>query len=225
MHFIEGNQCFADEANNIDADFLIFASLHKSESEKPTLTVHSIGNWNKAEYGGRDKTLVPSSAVLNKILISGLEKEAKNQGIDWPVVAEVDHHGPYLEKPTVFIEIGSTEKEWQNRKAGNAVAMAILNCIQTKAKYRVAIGLGGGHYCSSFSKILLKTDIALSHIAPKYVLDSFDSCLFKQMIEKTVEAVEFALIDWKGTNAKQREKIISYCNEFGLDYKRVKDFL
>jgi len=225
LHFIEGNQCFANEVDQVEADFFIFASLHRSESAKPTLTVHSIGNWGKAEMGGKDNTLVKASAALNKILITTLEKEAKKQGIDWPVVAEADHHGPHLTKPTVFIEIGSSEKEWQNKEAGNVVASAILNCIQIRTKYRIAIGLGGTHYCPAFSKILLRTEVALGHIAPKYVLDSLELDLFKQMIEKTVEPVEFALIDWKGTNAKQRNKIISYCNVIKLNHKRVKDFL
>lgn len=223
--FTETLHVFADNVDSLSTDCFIFVSSHKSEAGKPTLTVHAIGNWGKAELGGRDKTLVPTSAILNKALIVNLEKEAKKQGLEWPVVAEVDHHGPYLTKPTVFIEIGSTEKEWKNEKAAEAVARAILDSTRSGEKYKVAIGIGGPHYCPNFSKILLKTDIALGHIVPKYVLDSLEFGLFKQMVEKTAEPIDFVLIDWDGTNAKQRDKIISYCDELGLSHKRVKDFL
>lgn len=216
---------FADNVDALPTDCFIFISSHKSEAGKATFTVHAVGNWGKAELGGRDKTLVPTSAVLNKILIVNLEKEARTQGLDWPVVAEVDHHGPYLTKPTVFVEIGSTEKEWANKKAAEAVARAILDTASSKGKYKVAVGVGGPHYCPNFSKILLKTDVALGHIAPKYVLDFLEFDLFKQMIKKTVEPIEFVLIDWDGTSAKQRAKIISYCSELGLAYKRLSNFL
>jgi len=225
LHILSGHICFLDKANEIDAEPLVFASTHKSVAGKPTLTVHSIGNLGKAELGGKDKTLVPASAVLNKTLIVNLQKEALLNGIDWPIVAEVDHHGPYLTKPTVFIEIGSTETEWRDKTAGKVVANTIANSINPKPGYPIAIGIGGPHYCPNFSKVLFKTDIALSHIAPKHALEVLDFDLFKQMIDKTVEPVDFVLIDWKGAKGSQRNKIISYCDNLGLDYKRVKDVL
>ena len=42
-------------------DLIIFASKHKSESGKPTLTAHPCGNWNdKADFGGKPRTLAPT---------------------------------------------------------------------------------------------------------------------------------------------------------------------
>ena len=64
--------------------------------------------------------------------------------------------------------------------------------------YKTAIGIGGPHYCNNFNKILLRTDTAISHIRPKYLLEKLDEELIKQSVQKTVEKVDFVLLDWKG---------------------------
>ena len=56
--------------DNIDRDFaeatgttisgVIFLSMHKSESGRKSLTVHPIGNFGGADYGGKKGALVPS---------------------------------------------------------------------------------------------------------------------------------------------------------------------
>jgi len=33
------------------------------------------------------------------------------------------------------------------------------------------------------------------------------------------------LLDWKGLVSAQREKIISFCNELNLEWKKSRDFL
>ncbi len=196
MHFIEGNQCFADEVNNIDADFLIFASLHKSESEKPTLTVHSIGNWNKAEYGGKDKTLAPTNSFLIKNYLCAMQKEEKPPLYD--ISLEATHHGPLLSKPTVFIELGSCERQWGNKEAAKAIANTILSSTSLKGNFKSAIALGGGHYCPSFTKVVLRTDYALGHICPSYALPSFNKEMLQKAIEATSPKPEAIILDWKG---------------------------
>ena len=66
LHFFEEHICFIDGADSIKADAIIFASSHTSSSGKPTLSTHCIGNWSKAELGGKDRTLVPSNSFLIK---------------------------------------------------------------------------------------------------------------------------------------------------------------
>lgn len=204
LHFIEGNQCFADEANNIDADFLIFASLHKSESEKPTLTVHPIGNWNKAEYGGRDKTLTPTNSFLIKNYLCALQKEETPS--QYGISLECSHHGPLLTKPTVFIELGSCEKQWTNKGAAKAIANTILSSTSLDGNFKSAIALGGGHYCSSFTKVVLRTEYALGHICPSYALPSFNEEMLQKAIEATFPKPEAIILDWKGLG-KEKARI------------------
>ncbi|MBU0662882.1 hypothetical protein KKH30_04290, partial [Candidatus Micrarchaeota archaeon] len=65
--FIDEEQIFADSLNELETDFYIFASKHRSESGKPTLTAHGIGNWGgDNSFGGKQKTLVPTSAIMLK---------------------------------------------------------------------------------------------------------------------------------------------------------------
>ena len=45
----------------IDVDEVVFMSKHSAASGIPTLTVHPIGNYKKADFGGRDGTLVRSA--------------------------------------------------------------------------------------------------------------------------------------------------------------------
>ncbi|MBU1120525.1 D-aminoacyl-tRNA deacylase, partial [Candidatus Micrarchaeota archaeon] len=155
-----------------------------------------------------------------------LFNEAENSRLPWDVVLEVSHHGPFLEKPTVFIEIGSSEKQWTEKEAARVLAYAIMKATRLNAKeYKTAIGAGGTHYCPEFTKIQLKTDIALSHIVSKYAVDSLTKDSFNQMTEKTVEKVDFMLLDWKGLTSEQRQKMIAFCERAGIEYKKTKDFM
>ena len=45
----------------ITPDLMIFLSRHTSQMGKPSLTVHPIGNYGPADYGGKPQTLVPSA--------------------------------------------------------------------------------------------------------------------------------------------------------------------
>ncbi len=44
----------------IEADYYIFATKHESASKIPSLSMHTQGNWSKAEFGGKDRTLAPA---------------------------------------------------------------------------------------------------------------------------------------------------------------------
>ena len=46
------------EGSSIKPDLLIFASRHRSETERPAFLTHTTGNWiNKADYGGDPREL------------------------------------------------------------------------------------------------------------------------------------------------------------------------
>ncbi|MFH1695674.1 MAG: D-aminoacyl-tRNA deacylase [Candidatus Micrarchaeota archaeon] len=224
--FIEQKQVFADYLNELETDLFVFASKHSSESKTPTLSVHPIGNFSSADLGGKPKTLIPTSSLVLKNFFLNLVKNAKSNSFPWPVLLEQTHHGPFLSKPTVFIEIGSSEEQWSDEKAGKILAQTIMNSFENfNPNFKTALGVGGTHYCPEFSKIEERTEIALSHILSKYYIDAVDLSLFKQMIEKTSEKTDLVLLDWKGLISEQRKKIISFCKELNLEYRRTRDFL
>ena len=206
-------------------DFFIFASTHRSEQHNKTLTVHPIGNWNKADLGGKEKTLCTSSALIQKIAFLKLCELAKDT--NYEVTLECTHHGPFLEKPCMFIEIGSSLGQWKDKNAAQIIAKTIQHLLKDNhqiKKQEIAIGLGGPHYSNTFNKILLRTNIATSHICPKHMLPYLTEKILIEAIEKTQEKVDFILLDWKGLGT-EKTRIINLLKELDLDYKKSKDLL
>lgn len=210
-------------AENLDekikADLFIFVSTHRSEKQVNSLSVHPIGNWNKAELGGLSNKLVSLNSNYLKELFIELEK---NNNLDYETIIEATHHGPYNEKPSIFIEIGSSEKQWTDLKAGEIIAKTIINVITRKNKnYRSAIIFGGTHYNQLAMKILKNTEYSIGHICPKHSIENLTEDSIKQAFEKTIPMPEFAIIDWKSINSEQRNKLIKKIES--LNYKWKKD--
>ena len=207
----------------IDADVLIFASKHRSKNNTPSFAVHAIGNWDKAELGGKAKSLCQSSAALWKNLFIELNKNFSmyQKEKNFEITMEATHHGPYVEKPAIFVEIGSTENEWGNKENGEIIAKTIMDGISNENKnYKIAVGIGGPHYCNNFNKIILKTDFAFSHVCPKFMLGKLDGDLIEQLIKKSTEKVAFFLLDWKGLG-KEKQRIVELLKKMNLEFKRA----
>lgn len=192
-------------------DLCIVASQHKSESGMPSLTVHSPGNFGGAESGGKNKELGIAPALYLKETIISLQ-DHKIEGYE--VSLEVTHHGPTsLGFPILFVEIGSTKKQWGDLVACKAVAKTINNTIEKDPEeLSVAIGFGGGHYCRKFSHV---RDYALGHICPRYNLNDIDREMLEQMISKTLPKPEFALVEKKGMG-KEKKRILDILEETDL---------
>jgi|TARA_Y100000310_G_scaffold124950_2_gene123796 D-aminoacyl-tRNA deacylase len=205
----------------INADAFIFASKHRSKENMPSFAVHAIGNWAEARLGGEEKRLCGSSAAIFKELFIELNQIAKESGYE--ITMEATHHGPFVSRPSVFVEIGSTEKEWNDDNNGEIIAKTIINALNNEnSNYKVAVGIGGPHYCSNLNKTVLRTDIALSHICPKYMLENLSEDLIKQAVDKTKEKVDFILLDWKGLG-KEKQRITEMLKN--LEVKRTDQVL
>ncbi len=169
----------------VKPDSVIFLSRHKAASGTHSLTVHPIGNYGKAEFGGKDRTLVPSSPDLMTSLLRQLKNEASD--LDFEVAFEVTHHGPYLETPTLFIEIGSSEETWGSERAAEALASSLLK-VEVLEAPRV-IGIGGGHYAPRFTEVCLTKKVSFGHMVPNYALDLGNEAgtkeSFRMALEKT----------------------------------------
>ncbi len=209
----------------IDADLFLFISKHRAQEERKSLTVHPIGNFGKAEFGGKENSLCFCPTLYFKAILDELAKNSANSGYD--VTVEATHHGPYLEKPALFIEIGSTEKEWEDKEAGKIVARAIINSIkegntllnQNNTKINSAFIIGGGHYSHAANKLMLKDGFAAGHICGKYNLENLDALLIKEAMEKTVPKASFVLLDWKGLG-KEKRRIVTVLEKNVITYQR-----
>jgi D-tyrosyl-tRNA(Tyr) deacylase len=208
-------------------DFIIFASKHKSEKGEKSLSIHSPGNFRKAEYGGVEGKVCMASALFNKALFEKLNEQAKKFTVtDFKVTLECTHHGPLIDKPCVFIEIGSTETEWVNRRMGFIIAKTIQETIEEfkENKYReIAVGIGGPHYCPSFNTIQLKSNVAIAHVISEYNMPISREMIL-EAIKKTREDVDFVVVDWKGLGkTEQRQQIIDILEENYIQWKKTSD--
>lgn len=167
------------------ADNIIFLSKHKSASEKKALTVHPIGNWSEAKLGGKDNELTPASPHLMSALLRSIKKSAECLP-DYDVVFEVTHHGPLLETPTMFMEIGSTEAEWTSTDASAVMASALSSVSENKS-YPIAVGVGGGHYAPRFTETALSKKLDFGHMIPNYAIDFNDEEKLSSMISRAME--------------------------------------
>lgn len=222
---LENENLEMDKINHYD--FVIFASCHKSEKQEKTLSIHAPGNWKNANYGGVAGKVCPASAIFQKQMFEKLNENVKKHELkDYKVTLECTHHGPLINKPCIFIEIGSTENEWTDRKAGFVVAVTIRDMIdEFKANpyNEIGIGIGGPHYCPNFNKIQLNSNVALAHIIPGYALPLTDE-IIKEAVEKTQEEIDFVVLDWKGiSNAEERQRIIEILDKNYLSYKKTGD--
>ncbi len=214
------------------AEMIFFASRHRSESGTPCFTSHAPGNFTEnSEFGGNPFELGTTNARASTCLLRWLKKNANNNLGEFGVFREATHHGPTsLAWPSVFCELGSTEKEWVNKEAAGHVAEAIMFAAENYAKEeenfvfnkgKISVGFGGTHYCSKFSQLEFEGKNCFSPVASKHVLDGIGKEAVGQAMEKTVEKIDEVLLDWKGTNQAQREKLLKIFGELGIGWKRV----
>ncbi len=209
-----------DIDHGIDADFFIFPARHESKKGTPSLCVHAPGNWGEADYGGKKGMLCIAPACLMKTALLELHKRAAGTRFD--VMPEATHHGPFLGKPCMFIEIGSRVEEWKDPEAGGIVADTIVTTVEKGiVKSKTALGIGGLHHAPKFSRLILSESIAFGHICPKYNLENLSEEMLMQAIERTYENVDHVYLDWKGLG-QEKSRILELLKNLHIEYIKVK---
>ncbi|RLI32953.1 D-tyrosyl-tRNA(Tyr) deacylase [Candidatus Bathyarchaeota archaeon] len=199
-------------AERLSLRYIIIGSRHWSESGKPCLTVHPTGNFGKAMYGGRPRELQPTLANPMRDVFLQLQRDPPK---GYTVSLEATHHSPTsFRVPMFFAELGSSEREWRDEEAAAYLAESILRGIEAQGSAPVAIGFGGGHYCPTFTR--LEEEMAFGHICPKYALDLLNEGLIRQMVERTLDGVERAVLD-KGMKGYQRKMVTVALKRLGLE--------
>lgn len=155
-----------------DPDCVVFASRHSGDSGQ-LLSAHFTGNFGEAEFGGQSRSLsTPCPGGLKEVL-AALEANAPE---GWDVTMECTHHGPTeVGGPSMFVELGSDEEQWQDPDGARAVAKSILALEgEIPAPSRTVVGFGGNHYAPRPTRLVLETDVAVGHVAADWSLAEFD---------------------------------------------------
>ncbi|MED6123940.1 D-aminoacyl-tRNA deacylase, variant 2 [Stylosanthes scabra] len=157
-------------------DEVIFFSKHTAVSNKPALTVHPIGVPHLREgdvppQGGKPGWAALPSPRMGPWL-RHLKKlaQARNLVPEFEITLEATHHGPFTDKPTMFLEIGSTEDYWNRQDAAQVMAQLVWEGLglgggtdvgnwsrscRENDKKKVLLGIGGGHYAPRHMDVVL----------------------------------------------------------------------
>jgi D-aminoacyl-tRNA deacylase len=202
----------------LDADLVVFPSSHFSSSGVGSFTTHAEGNWSDiAKFGGRPKALSVAAPRSMLKILRFLEKNSGGIGVSY----EATHHGPFLDIPSLFVEVGG-DNEIKSEKNIRIVAdsvMALVNDDEDAVFESVAIGIGGGHYPGRFTKLALSGKYAFSHIMSKHYAGNVD--MLEQAFSRSIPKAEVAVVEWKGIKSGERQKVMTRLDELGIRYVKV----
>jgi D-aminoacyl-tRNA deacylase len=225
FHIFSGNLLTSEKINDLysAADVFIFLSKHRSNSSIPTLTCHFTGNFSADNsYGGNPREIAISYPSLLKAYLKAITA-ARQRVPEYEVIIEATHHGPTsLNKPVLFVELGSSEKQWADENAASVICDTLLDILDNGFERckKVGIALGGNHYPRKFNKLLLDSKFGLAAVASKHNLEAIDHAMLNQMIEKSIEKVTHIVLDSKGLG-KQKDRILKIVEKTSLELYEV----
>jgi len=207
-----------------NAKLIVFISRHSSASGTPTLSIHTPGNLAEAKLGGIPRKVSVSPANAMRHALKAMARLKEEMQLDYYVCYECTHHGPSLNVPTMFTELGSSPTQWKDLEAAEAVAHATIEAVSNFSNFpaKAVIGIGGPHYNDKFTRIALKDDLAFGHMIPKYALPHIDLEILNQCVKRTLERVELTVLDWKGIKGEHKPKLVETLKKMNMPFKKVK---
>lgn len=216
--FIEKKHLYMDNFEELfgsmkeSIDDVIFLSRHSSKADIKSLTVHPTGNFSEAMLGGREKRLSMSDPTKMSSTLRAMDQIYS--GDVFSVTYEATHHGPLLDIPNFFIEIGTTKEQWENREALETVATALLS--ENGNGNPAFVGAGGGHYMPKITKYSLENSVDMGHMISKHALENINEGLIKQSVEKTPGCKGF-IMDRKGVKSMAKQQIREFADIYGME--------
>jgi D-aminoacyl-tRNA deacylase len=195
---------------SLPAELIIFLSRHTSLDPVPVLTTHVTGNIGKADLGGRPRSVARAAPAWMHTVLRGLSRYAPP---GYRISYEVTHHGPSeVATPSLFVEIGSTEKEWADEQAGEAVARAVLEASPQDTI--PVVGIGGTHYARRETEIALQSRAAFGHIVHSRDVVLVDTGMIMLLAGKS--GARAVYIDRKSLTPPETGRILAIIREAGL---------
>lgn len=194
-----------------------FLSRHRAASGQPSLTVHPIGNPAEAKYGGRHNRFSPSAPRDMGALLRRLAHHRDAAGLPHDVSYEATHHGPYMELPSLFVEIGSDETWYDDIPSGNVLAAAVTDVLDGEGFIDgpVHVGIGGGHYVPRMNDKALAGEADFGHLLAAYAIDAeADGALVAEALAKTPGA-DGLYLHKKGLKGPQRQAVLAWAEAAG----------
>ena len=160
---------------------LVFPSIHRSEQNIECLTVHPLGNPGpEAEVGGRPGTFAPTDPRRMTALLRQLRERGHEASLG--ATFEATHHGPEVDLPAFFVEIGYGSAAGPSEAAVRILADEIPRIVPEPTD-RIALGIGGGHYAPHFTDLAFRRRWAFGHILSRHALATLDAATARRAWE------------------------------------------
>ena len=211
-------------ADRIESDFdhydsFVFLSRHSSQSGQLALTCHTTGNFDEAHFGGNPRQVaIPMPSLQKQYMKMLWERRADFE--DFDITLEATHHGPTaLSKPTIFVEVGTTERQWNDMDLCGSVASILHDALHRTGRYQMAVGFGGTHYPKKFTEQVIDGQYAMGTIVPKRALEYVDESMMSHILARNCDA-RTALLDWNSMG-RYRRGIVRMLESAGVDMIRL----
>jgi D-aminoacyl-tRNA deacylase len=212
----------ADEwarANNLD--LVVFLSRHEMRNPRPLITFHTPGNWGDAELGGKPGLVAISEPrVLTNLFREAYRRIGELNG--YSASLEATHHGPFIDKPAIFAEIGSTEAEWRDQRAHDFLVSLIYDLINDTGRFindgrDVAVSIGDLHY-STLMEHIINGEYDVGHMVPKYIKPTRE--IVRMAVDRNSVKPRLGIIHWKSMDRESRVMVEDELVKLGLTVVR-----
>lgn len=199
-----------EEATGEKPQEIIFPSRHSAASGNASLTLHPIGTMQVPhdevpQFGGKAADCPPPNPRIAAWWREMNRVASDFEGFDLSL--ETTHHGPWVETPSLFIEIGSTDETWGHEGAAKLLAGIIYRGLgldgsaglgNWNEKGLVVVTLGGGHYAPRGNALAMHPDVWIGHMLATYALpferdeDGNISGMWENSIRKAIASTNLA---------------------------------
>jgi D-aminoacyl-tRNA deacylase len=200
----------------------LFLSKHSAASKIRSFTVHPIGNPGaEASFGGRPRTLCPPDPEAATALLAALTAEAPSVGSS--ASFESTHHGPLMESPSAFVEVGSSAPDWENEGLCQALARAVeaawMALPAQASTGPCALGAGGGHYHPKHSDRARHDGQPFGHLIPDYALEEISDALLDEALRQS--RAQRVLVDARHMKAAHKARVEAAAARAGVPVEPV----
>ena len=226
ISLVEGSVLNAESLGDLGAsgaDLSVIMSRHSGTPGSPVITTHVPGNFGEAKFGGQPQDLSTSMPNFMKHFL--MEASVGCEAVGYAVELEPTHHGPSMDTPIAFVEVGSEEWNWLDERACGLAVKSAVRAFSKDWRFTSALAFGGPHINPKFTRVETFTGYAIGHAVRKFDADAADEEVIQLAVERSLERPQVAIFDWKGLKGAQKARLVSIVEGLGLKVLKARDAL
>lgn len=180
--------------------YAIFISRHEMANPRPMFTVHTPGSW-------------PDVSVANPPLATAIFRAlCRHAEEPFKCAFEATHHPPNTSAASAtFVEVGSTEAEWRDRRAVGVLVQALEEVLGRELGAGATTMVVGDLHYSTVADSALNGEVELGHILPKYLETTLQHV--KTAFYKHTTPVRRVVVFRKNVKNPARAEVVEFLRE------------